>query len=106
MLAENETLFTVPCELVFNNHPRVRRTALVGPHHEGRIVPVLCVELLSKASRKERHGIRDELLALGTARTHTQSIRKVLFHPGFPVDIRHNAKINRPVLTRWAEGRA
>jgi len=26
-----------------------------------------------------------------------------LFHPGFPVDIRHNAKITRERLAVWAE---
>ena len=34
---------------------------------------------------------------------HTQSIRTVLFHPAFPVDIRHNAKIFREKLAVWAE---
>ena len=29
-----------------------------------------------------------------------------LLHPSFPVDIRHNAKIFREKLARWAEGRA
>ena len=28
----------------------------------------------------------------------------ILFHPGFPVDIRHNAKINREALGAWASG--
>jgi len=27
----------------------------------------------------------------------------VLFHPSFPVDIRHNAKISREKLALWAE---
>jgi hypothetical protein len=26
----------------------------------------------------------------------------VLFHPGFPVDIRHNSKIGREELAEWA----
>jgi hypothetical protein len=29
----------------------------------------------------------------------------VLFHPGFPVDIRHNAKIGRRALAEWAKPR-
>ena len=29
--------------------------------------------------------------------------REVLFHPGFPVDIRHNSKIGREELAEWAE---
>ena len=31
--------------------------------------------------------------------------RRVLFHPGFPVDIRHNAKIGRETLAVWAATR-
>jgi len=33
----------------------------------------------------------------------TAPIRTILFHPAFPVDIRHNAKIGREELARWAE---
>ena len=47
---------------------------------------------------------RAELLALGAARPHTRAIRHILFHPAFPVDIRHNAKIFREKLAKWAEG--
>ena len=35
----------------------------------------------------------------------TEQIKTVLFHPGFPVDIRHNAKIGREKLAVWAEGK-
>ncbi len=30
-------------------------------------------------------------------------IKDFLLHPGFPVDIRHNAKINREQLAQWAQ---
>ena len=36
-----ETLYTIPCEAVFNQHPQVRRTALVGttrPSRRGLII--------------------------------------------------------------------
>ncbi len=41
------------------------------------------------------------------ARTHrhTQHIDTFLIHPGFPVDIRHNAKIGREQLAVWAAER-
>ena len=29
-------------------------------------------------------------------------VKRIFFHPGLPVDIRHNAKINRPLLSEWA----
>lgn len=43
-----------------------------------------------------------ELLALGAQHEHTRPIRDVLFHPSFPMDIRHNAKIQREKLAIWA----
>ena len=30
-------------------------------------------------------------------------IEGVLYHASFPVDVRHNAKIDRGILKRWAE---
>ena len=96
------TLFTVPCESVFNTHPEVFRTALVGVGKEGAKVPVLCVELEDTVSRAQHDRVRSELLDLGAGFEHTKSIRSVLFHPAFPVDIRHNAKIGRGELAAWA----
>lgn len=95
------TLFTIPCEAVFNAHPEVRRTALVGKGPAGRQTPVLCVELEKGVA--ERGALRSELLELGAAHEHTKNIRTILYHPGFPVDIRHNAKISREKLAAWAE---
>jgi hypothetical protein len=46
-----------------------------------------------------------ELLELGAAHEHTRGIRQLLFHPRFPMDIRHNAKIGREKLSDWASKR-
>jgi acyl-CoA synthetase (AMP-forming)/AMP-acid ligase II len=96
------TLFTIPCEVVFNQHPRVRRSALVGVARNGVIQPVLCVEVEKNPPPIDLERLKGELLALGAARPHTQKIQTVLFHPSFPVDIRHNAKIFREKLAQWA----
>jgi acyl-coenzyme A synthetase/AMP-(fatty) acid ligase len=98
-------LFTVPCEAVFNTHPKVFRTALVGVRRADAEMPVLCVELEKGVRRSERAGIRRELQEIAARFDHTRNIREVLFHPGFPVDIRHNAKIGREALARWAAKR-
>jgi acyl-CoA synthetase (AMP-forming)/AMP-acid ligase II len=99
------TLFTVPCESVFNTHPKVFRTALVGVGERSDQKPVLCVELEKGVGRSEHERIRQQLLDLGAEFGHTRQIRTVLFHPGFPVDIRHNAKIGRRALAEWAKPR-
>ncbi len=98
-------LYTVPCEAPFNVHPKVRRTALVGvpadPSAPARR-PVLCVELEADAGSVDRDALCKELLEVARAHDHTRSIETILFHPSFPVDIRHNAKIFREKLAGWA----
>jgi acyl-coenzyme A synthetase/AMP-(fatty) acid ligase len=98
------TLFTIPCEGIFNTHPAVRRTALVGVVRKGEMIPVLCVEREPGVAGSNEQ-LRQELLELGAMYPHTQAIQEVLFHPAFPVDIRHNAKIFREKLAIWAAGK-
>lgn len=131
VVTKTGTHFTIPCEAVFNTHPAVFRSALVGvssvaalcerraaeteksqqddghrpPLQEGRVVlePVICIELETDARGQDEAKLREELLALAAKFPHTQTIRTVLFHPAFPVDIRHNAKIFREKLAVWAK---
>ena len=98
----DRTLYTVPCEAVFNTHPEVFRTALVPVRRGGTTEPVLCVEL-EKNGRAPSRELTEELLELGASRQHTREISTVLFHSSFPVDIRHNAKIFREKLSIWAQ---
>lgn len=102
------TLFTIPCEAIFNQHPRVKRTALVGIGAAGHQRPVICVELErgKRGAQPDHATIKRELLALGAAHAHTAGIREVLFHESFPVDVRHNSKIFREKLADWAAGLA
>jgi acyl-CoA synthetase (AMP-forming)/AMP-acid ligase II len=97
------TLFTIPCEAIFNTHPAVFRSALVGVPRGNDLEPVICVELEVDACGRREPKLREELRALGAKFPHTQAIRTILFHPAFPVDIRHNAKIFREKLAGWAK---
>ncbi len=101
------TLYSVCCEAIFNAVPGVRRTALVGVGPDrSRRRPVLVVEPMPgefPRSAAQRRAFTARLLAAGAAADLTRGIRTVLFHRSFPVDIRHNAKIRREVLARWAE---
>ena len=96
------TLFTIPCEAIFNTHNDVFRTALVGVGAPGQQRPVLCVELEKNADRSDLDRTHRELLAIGVEHPITRGIKTCLFHPAFPVDIRHNAKIFREKLAVWA----
>ncbi|HST44953.1 MAG TPA: fatty acid CoA ligase family protein [Luteimonas sp.] len=96
------TLCTEQVEPVFDAHPEVRRTALVGLGERGAQHPVLCVELERGVGRDRHAAIAAQLRHIGEGHVHTAGIADVLFHPGFPVDIRHNAKIGREALAAWA----
>lgn len=102
------TLFTVPCEAIFDEHPDVFRSALVGVGPPGRQRPVIIVEPRPGRMPGDRAAVARvvaELLDLGSRQEITKTIRDVLFHPAFPVDVRHNAKIARERLAPWAAKR-
>jgi acyl-CoA synthetase (AMP-forming)/AMP-acid ligase II len=95
-------LHSTPVEAIFNTHPSVERSALVAVPRNGGTIPVICVELRKDAPPAQT-ALVDDLLALAQKHPHTHDIRHFLRHPRFPVDIRHNAKINREQLALWAQ---
>jgi acyl-CoA synthetase (AMP-forming)/AMP-acid ligase II len=98
-------MFPIPCEAVFNQHPEVFRSALVGIGPRPRQEPAIVIEPESgrfPQSASERERLTRELRGLGAANPLTARIGTVLFHPSFPVDIRHNVKIFREKLADWA----
>lgn len=98
-------IFPVPVEQIFNQHPAVRRTALVGVGEPGAQIPVLVVEPEADA-RIRPDVLVAELLALGEKFETSREVRHILVHPKpFPVDVRHNAKIHRELLASWAAKR-
>jgi acyl-CoA synthetase (AMP-forming)/AMP-acid ligase II len=102
VIADGSTLCTEQVEPVFDVHPDVHRSALVGVGTHGAQTPVLCIELNSGIPKARRAGIVEDLQHLADGFVHTAKIGTFLFHPRFPVDIRHNAKIGRESLARWA----
>lgn len=101
------TLYTVPCEAIFNQHLSVHRCALVGVGPRGHQEPVLVVECKDGAipRGRGRREIVEQLQELGERHDHTRDINRFLFRRSLPVDVRHNAKINREQLAEWAVGR-
>ncbi|WP_285659062.1 fatty acid CoA ligase family protein [Actinomycetospora sp. NBRC 106375] len=96
-------LHSVPCEEVVNRHPAVRRSALVGVGTGPVREPVIVVELVARARMTD--SLRAALRAHAATDPRTASITTVLAHPGLPVDPRHNSKIDRDALARWATTR-
>ncbi len=102
VVLKDRTLFTIPCERIFDAHAEVNRTALVGITLNGKVEPVLCIEL-KQGHDAMRDQIRKELEIIAEDHDQTKDIKTFLFHPSFPVDVRHNAKIFREQLTEWAQ---
>src|SRR5580704_10591944 len=95
------TLFTTQVEEIFNTHPAVRRTALVGRGARGSETPVVLIERAPDATISDEDLVGD-LRELGTHHAVTSSLTELAVYPGtFPVDRRHNAKIEREKLRAW-----
>jgi len=101
----DSTLFTIPCESVFNQHPHVVRSALVGVGLNGSGIkrPVICIQL--KSGYHPTKKLIQELIEMGSSAMITKGISDILFKKEFPVDPRHNAKIFREKLAIWAAKR-
>jgi olefin beta-lactone synthetase len=97
--AGEQELYSTQCEHIFNKHPDVFRTALVGVNGKA----VLCVEPEKSGNPIDQAKLKAELLAWAAEHPLTGAIKTLLFHPGFPVDFRHNAKIIREKLAVWAK---
>ena len=90
VLTTDGPLFTDPVEGRYLGRPGVSRCALVGVGERGSEMPVLVIESETNAS-------------LAKTIVEEGHVKHVLFHKSFPVDVRHNAKIHRHTLKRWAE---
>ncbi len=99
-------VFSEQVEPIFNTHPEVQRSALIGVGPKGRQRPAIAIEPNNPAVLKTSAAGRRlgrELHQLAREHAHAARINLFYFHPGFPVDVRHNAKIHRLTLTEWAE---
>ncbi|MCK5542437.1 MAG: AMP-binding protein [Desulfobacterales bacterium] len=94
--ANGETMFTIPCEAIFNNHEKVYRSALVGVGEKGNQIPVIFVEPFSDIAVKDE--FFNDLTRLAESFSHTKKIKHFFIEKAFPVDIRHNSKIFREKL--------
>lgn len=95
----------ISCEAIFNKHPAVRRSALVGLGVLGKQTPAIVVERKDGQflSGKERSIFESELLSIAKKYPHTAMIQKVFLSKHFPVDVRHNIKIDRTKLKEEIE---
>jgi acyl-CoA synthetase (AMP-forming)/AMP-acid ligase II len=102
VITRTGTIFTIPCEAIFNTHPQVYRSALVGVGPRLQQTPVICIQPDPGVKGINPARLRSELLELAGRFELTRDIQTVLFRKTFPVDIRHNSKIFREKLSTWA----
>ncbi len=93
----NGFAFPIPTEAIFNKHHEVKRSALVGIGEKGQEEPVIVIERKDKKflTGREKAVFESELLSLAKNYPHTKDITQFFYSHGFPVDIRHNIKIDR-----------
>jgi acyl-CoA synthetase (AMP-forming)/AMP-acid ligase II len=89
------TMFTEIYEAVFNRHPAVSRSALVGIGPRGNQKPVMILEVNGPLSN-EVQGELQRILQDDLPTTPEGEVMVVDW--SLPVDVRHNAKINREKL--------
>lgn len=97
-------LFTIPVEAIFNNHPAVYRSALVGVGETGQQTPHLVVEPWPEhfpKAENDRQKLLDELRQLADENDNAKQVNQIFIRQSLPVDIRHNSKIFREELRVW-----
>lgn len=101
----NGPMYTDCVEPIFNVHPAVSRSALVGVGPVGTQRPVMIIEPEPghrPADPVTRQSLLEQMQVVAANHPKTHAIRTILFHESLPVDIRHNVKINREALAVWA----
>lgn len=101
-------LYTDCCEAIFNRHPGVFRSALIGRGERGSEEPAIVIEP-EKGSfprgKTAQSAFAAELRKLAEEHEMTRGIRTFFFRKSLPVDVRHNAKIHRRTLARIYAGK-
>jgi len=117
------TYFSIPCEAIFNRHPKVYRSALAAQksrkcnevkladnpevplrYTSGSLAVRMFIEPLPEhfpKTKAEREELLNELRELGRSSPLTESIKDIRLLRSFPVDVRHNVKINRELLSTY-----
>jgi acyl-CoA synthetase (AMP-forming)/AMP-acid ligase II len=100
VVTRNGTLFTECVESVYNTHPAVNRCALVGVGGQGDQTPAVILETSRRWTDSDQREIRR--MAKPEAATICEFFA---VDWRLPVDVRHNAKINREQLAVYAAKR-
>lgn len=96
---------SIPCETPFNQHPQIRRTALLQWTPAGESPRVaLAIERWDRRTRlgkEEKSQFRKALQEIAHRLPCTRALDIFFLASHFPVDTRHNIKIDRAALSHW-----
>jgi acyl-CoA synthetase (AMP-forming)/AMP-acid ligase II len=98
---ESKRFFPVMIEAVINQHPKVFRSAIV-PIPTG---PAIIIERTDKKIELDPpafHQFKMEVLRLLKQSDIKSEFQEIYLRKDFPVDARHNIKIDRKLLATWA----
>lgn len=91
--------YPVCCESIFNQHPAVHRTALIGIGEGKTLEPAVVIEFKNTKNIQTKK-VLEELKVQAKAYAMTEGIKYFLTQKRLPVDVRHNAKIHRLKLSK------
>ena len=94
--------YPLEIEAVLNQHTEIKRSALVGVGALGEKKLAVIIERKDQGLAMSKTFL-EELQQLCLKTASSQKVVGVYLHPGFPVDVRHNIKIDRIKLTEWAK---
>lgn len=99
--AHATTYYPIATEAIFNKHPQVKKSALIWITKNNRNCPAIAIEPTGHIFTKSK--FKSELRNLANQHSHTKVIEDIYICSKFPVDIRHNIKIDRKALSIMAQ---
>jgi acyl-CoA synthetase (AMP-forming)/AMP-acid ligase II len=100
--APGGTFYTDCCENIFNQHPQIKRSALIALRISHNLcLPAIVIQPKSAFQSQQRKGFFiNELHAFAKKFPVTRNIEHFFLCDKFPVDVRHNTKIHRLKMSR------
>lgn len=95
----NEVKYPISCEAIFNNHILVKKSALIKLTKNKTEKAAIVIEPTQQYINKTK--MLEELKSLAKKHDHTKNIEDFFFTKAFPVDVRHNIKIDRKKLQNF-----
>ncbi len=102
VVSREATYFPLQVEAIFNQHPEVKRSALIKLIKKNHVTGALVIERRDGQTSLSGKFL-NELRELAQTSPYSQMIEDFFLYKSFPVDVRHNIKIDRLKLAAWAQ---